>query len=166
MYLSVIIPVLNEAERIDACLRRLADQPGLGECIVVDGGSADDTAARAARHHRVQVVHSRRGRAVQLNTGAAAARGDTLLFLHADTELPDNAAVTVAATLARPGVVAGGFRTWHRAERWRGKRRAALLHLADIRSRYSSLLYGDQAMFMTADIFRQVGGFPDLDLME
>ena len=64
------------------------------------------------------------------------------------------------------GVVAGAFRTWHRPEKWRGKKRAALLHLADVRSRYSPLPYGDQAIFVSAAVFAEVGGFPDLSLME
>ncbi len=166
MHLSVIIPVLQEAERIDACLQRLAAQPGIFERIVVDGGSRDDTVARARRHPGVQVIEHGRGRAAQLNAGARAASGDTFLFLHADTELPPQATATIRAVLAEPGVVAGGFRTWHKAEKWAGSAKAALLHLADLRSRYSSLLYGDQAMFMPAAIFAQAGGFPEIALME
>ena len=166
MHLSVIIPVLDESRQIDACLDRLAAQPGISECIVVDGGSRDDTVARARAHPGVQVVTSDRGRAIQLNAGAAAASGDTLLFLHADARLPAQAVATIRSVLAEPGVVAGGFRTWHVADRWRGSLRSPLLHLADIRSRYSALPYGDQAMFMTRHVFQRVGGFPAIALME
>lgn len=166
MHLSVIIPVLDEARQIDACLERLAAQPSVAECVVVDGGSVDDTAARALRHPGVRVVTSPRGRARQLNAGARAASGDTLLFLHADARLPAHAAATIRSILAGPGVVAGCFRTWHVADRWRGSLRAPFLHLADLRSRYSSLPYGDQAMFMTRAVFDRAGGFPPIALME
>lgn len=163
MTLSVIIPALDEAERIAAAVSA-ARRPGVAEVVVVDGGSSDDTAALAAAAG-ARVIESERGRARQQNAGAAAARGDTLLFLHADVELPANAAAVVEAQLSAPRVVAGAFRTWHRAERWSG-RRAALLHLADLRSRYSPLPYGDQAIHLRAATFARVGGFPELELME
>ena len=166
MHLSVIIPTLDEGRRIDGCLERLAAQPDICQRIVVDGQSSDDTVARACRHAGVEVLTARRGRGIQQNHGARAARGDTLLFLHADTELPAGAAATIRSTLAEPGVVAGAFRTWHVAERWRGLARSALIHLADVRSRYTTMPYGDQAMFMPRDVFTRVGGFPEIPLME
>ena len=166
MELSVIIPVLDEAAGIDACLRRLQAQPQIAEVIVVDGNSSDDTVARARSYPGVTVIAGERGRGRQLNAGARAARGDTLLFLHADAELPAQAAASIAAALDQRGVVAGAFRTWHVPERWAGKRRAPLLHLADLRSRYSSLPYGDQALFLRAQTFDRVGGYPQLALME
>lgn len=166
MDLSVIVPVLDEARRIDRCLAGLATQAGIAERIVVDGGSRDDTVARARRHAGVTVIESARGRAVQLNAGAAAATGDALLFLHADAALPANAARIVARALAQPGVAAGAFRTRHMPERWRDPVRARLLRLADVRARYTSLPYGDQALFMTAAMFARAGGFPALALME
>jgi rSAM/selenodomain-associated transferase 2 len=164
--LSVVIPVLDEAHRIDGCLVALAAQPRVHERIVVDGGSRDDTVARASAHRDVIVVRSARGRAVQLNAGAAAATGDTLLFLHADATLPEGAAAVIEQTLAMPGVVAGAFRTHHVPERWRGRAWARLLRLADVRSRYTSLPYGDQALFLRAARFVQAGGFPAVSLME
>ncbi len=167
MRLSVIVPVLDEARHIDGCLSALAAQPRIHERIVVDGGSRDDTIRRAETHRpEVIVVRSPRGRALQLNAGAAAATGDTLLFLHADARLPARAADWIEDSLARPGVVAGAFRTRHVAERWRGPARARLLRLADIRSRYTSLPYGDQALFLRASTFVQAGGFPIIPLME
>lgn len=166
MRLSVIVPVLNEARGIDPCLQRLAAQPGIAERIVVDGGSRDDTVARARRHPGVTVIESERGRAVQLNAGAAAATGEVLLFLHADAALPARAADIVTETLGAPGVVAGAFRTRHVPERWRDPVRSRLLRLADLRSRYSALPYGDQAMFMRAAVFARAGGFPEIALME
>lgn len=165
MRLTVVIPVLDEARRIDACLDALEEQPGIDEIIVVDGGSRDGTPDRVRSRPGVGLLESERGRARQMNAGAAAARGDTLLFLHADAVLPDRAAATIEATLARPGVVAGAFRTWHEAERWRGPR-AWLLHLADVRSRVSRLPYGDQGLFLRVATFHRAGGFPELELME
>ena len=161
--LSVIIPVLNE-ERVIG--QRLAELSALGvaEIIVVDGGSTDGTPALVARAPRVRWLTAPRGRALQLNAGAAAATGEVLLFLHADVALPPDALQHIEQTLAEPRVVAGAFRTWTVADRptwW-----APLLHLADVRSRYSSLPYGDQALFVRASVFRQVGGFPALPLME
>lgn len=161
----MIIPVLDEAGCIDRCLAALVRQPGIDEIIVVDGGSTDDTRERAGLHPGVRVLESDRGRARQMNTGAAAASGDTLLFLHADAILPEAAATEIATALDRPGVAAGAFPTWHVAERW-GPGRAWLLHLADLRSRVSSLPYGDQGLFVRADTFRRAGGFPGLALME
>ncbi|MCG8416968.1 MAG: TIGR04283 family arsenosugar biosynthesis glycosyltransferase [Proteobacteria bacterium] len=166
MRLSVVIPAIDEAATIDACLDRVAAQPGVFECIVADGGSADDTVARVRQHRGVRVIEAEPGRGRQLNAGAGLASGDTLLFLHVDTELPVHASATIDRILHRPGVVAGGFRTWHVADKWRGTARAALLHLADLRSRYSSVLYGDQAMFMRHATFVRAGGFPEIALME
>jgi rSAM/selenodomain-associated transferase 2 len=162
--LSVIIPALDEAARIEAAVARLAAEPGIDEIIVVDGGSSDDTAALAGRAG-ARVIAAPRGRARQQNAGARAASGDTLLFLHADAALPPGAAAVVDRQLATPKVIAGAFRTWHRAERW-GRRRAALLHLADLRSRYSPRPYGDQAIHLRAATFERIGGFPEMALME
>ena len=163
--LSVVIPTLNEAARIAAAVANVASLPEVGEVIVVDGNSSDDTGA-IARRAGATVIESERGRGRQLNAGAAASSGDVLLFLHADVTLPPNATAMVLSTLARPGVVGGAFRTWHRAERWKGTPKAALLHLADFRSRYSPLPYGDQAMFTTRVAFELAGGFPEMALME
>ena len=114
---------------------------------------------------KVRVLPSERGRARQMNTGAQAATGRVLLFLHADVQLPKNAATWIARALASADVVGGAFRTWTISDSggwWPGP----LLHLADLRSRYSSLPYGDQAIFVRADAFRAIGGFPDQPLME
>lgn len=161
--LSVIIPVLNEARVIGQRLAELSAL-GVGEIIVVDGGSTDGTAEIVARSAQVKWRAAPRGRALQLNAGAAEATGEVLLFLHADVALPPDALRHIEQTLAEPRVVAGAFRTWTVADRptWWGP----LLHLADLRSRYSSLPYGDQALFVRAPVFRRLGGFPELPLME
>ncbi|MCX5745873.1 MAG: TIGR04283 family arsenosugar biosynthesis glycosyltransferase [Proteobacteria bacterium] len=162
--LSVVMPVLDEERRIAGALDDVLAVPGVREVIVVDGGSTDRTVA-IARQHPVEVLEAPRGRARQMNAGAAIARGTTLLFLHADTTLPRDAVDHVAQVLADPGVVAGAFRTWTVADApapWF----APALHAADVRSRYTRLPYGDQAVFVRADAFRGVGGFPDQPLME
>lgn len=164
MAITAIMCVLDEAERIAAACARLTDA-GFAELIVVDGGSRDDTAARA-RAAGATVIDSPRGRGRQLNAGARAARGDTLLFVHADVQLPPGAAGAIAHTLADPAVVAGAFRTWTVDDTRRPRWWAPLLHLADVRSRYSAVPYGDQAMFVRADVFFAAGGFPDIALME
>lgn len=161
---SVVIPVLDEEARIGAQLESLARLP-FHEVIVVDGGSRDGTVARVRAAGTARLLSAPRGRASQMNAGARAATGGVLLFLHADVRLPDDALRHVEEALADPGIVAGAFRTWTVADggpSWL----APLLHLADLRSRYSGLPYGDQALFLRAEAFRQAGGFPEQPLME
>lgn len=162
---SVIIPVVDEEARIGEQLEAVARISGLHEAIVVDGGSRDGTVARVRAAGTARLLCAPRGRASQMNAGARAATGDVLLFLHADVRLPDDALRRVEEALADPEVVAGAFRTWTVADggpSWL----APLLHLADLRSRYSGLPYGDQALFVRVEAFRQAGGFPEQPLME
>ena len=162
--LSIIMPVLNEEARIAAQLAGLAGLRGIDEIIVVDGGSVDHTPDLAAAAG-CDVVTAPRGRGTQMNAGAIAASGDILLFLHADVTLPVDAPSLIRAALADPTVVAGAFRTRTIAE---GRRTWATrwLCLADLRSRYTRLPYGDQALFVRRDAFQRVGGFPAQPLFE
>jgi rSAM/selenodomain-associated transferase 2 len=159
MSLSVIIPTLNEAAAIAATVRTVRRQKPR-DIIVVDGGSSDDTIARAAEADLV--LTSLPGRAQQMNAGAAAARGD-LLFLHADCHLAEGALGLAEDCLRRPGVVAGCFRM-------RVQAATAVYRLIDFcataRVRLTGLVYGDQGLFVRRDVFEQVGGFPTVRLME
>ncbi len=163
--ISVVIPVLNEERRIAQQLLQLRQDPGLDEVIVVDGGSDDRTVALANRFAEVVTFTTERGRAVQMNAGAARASGDILVFLHADVTLPSNASELIRSTLDQANVIAGAFRTWTVPD-GTGISLGPLLHLADIRSRVARLPYGDQAIFVRSDVFSDVGGYPNLPLME
>jgi rSAM/selenodomain-associated transferase 2 len=163
--LSVVIPTLDERARIDARLRELSARR-VDEVIVADGGSRDGTVEVARAHRGVHVVTAPRGRGRQLNAGARSARGDVLLFLHADTELPDDVRTWVEQTLADTRVVAGAFRVRTVADAGRRNWLGPLLRIADIRSHVTRLPYGDQALFVRRDAFYRVGGFPDEPLME
>jgi rSAM/selenodomain-associated transferase 2 len=159
--LSIIIPTLNEAENIKAALA--STQPSTNvEVIVVDGGSKDKT-VEIAKSVGVTVISSIAGRANQMNVGAVAASGDILLFLHADTRLPIGFDVMVRTALAQPGIVAGAFALRIDAE-------MGSLRLVEwgvnVRSRFLQMPYGDQAIFLTRQIFNEIGGFPELPIME
>lgn len=161
--LSIIIPVLNEGDAIAAALDALAALKRRGaEVIVVDGGSRDETVEHA-RSRADHVLSAPRGRASQMNAGAAAAAGNVFLFLHADTRLPDDADRLVLDGLARSG------RNWGRFDVTIVGRPALLgtvATLMNLRSRLSGIATGDQAIFVTREAFRAAGGFPEIPLME
>lgn len=160
--LSIIVPVLNEAPAIQAALAALSPYRGRGtEVIVVDGGSPDGTPA-LARPLADQVLLAPRGRAAQMNAGAAVARGNVLLFLHADTRLPDNADAFIRDALARSGRVWGRFDV--RFDR--GGLLTLIAFAMNLRSRLTGIATGDQALFVTRAAFGAIGGFPSIPLME
>ena len=160
--LSIIVPVLNEASGIAASLAALLPLRARGhEVIVIDGGSADNTLALCAGRADA-VLEAPRGRARQMNAGAAQARGDVLLFLHADTTLPDQAdacidrALTAGAQWGRFDVRIEGASAMF----------PLIAALMNARSRWTGIATGDQAMFVRRELFQRVGGFPDQPLME
>ncbi|MFP4122584.1 TIGR04283 family arsenosugar biosynthesis glycosyltransferase [Coleofasciculus sp.] len=159
--ISVIIPVLNEASTIGSVLDRLVNTDNV-EVIVVDGGSRDETVS-VARSRNVQVISTPPGRACQMNAGAARAMGDILLFLHADTRLPANFDCLVRQALQEPQIIAGAFKLRIDSQQW-GLR--LIERLVNWRSRFFSMPYGDQAIFLKATIFHTIGGFPNLPIME
>jgi rSAM/selenodomain-associated transferase 2 len=136
--------------------------PG-AEVVLVDGGSTDRTAAIAARSPQVRLLASSRGRARQMNAGARAARGDILLFLHADTLLPDGALAAVEAAAGDPGVVAGRFDVRFDSPRPVFRMIAWFMNQ---RSRWSGISTGDQAIFVRREVFEALGGYPEMPLME
>jgi len=162
MRLSLVVPALNEAAGIAATLQALAPlRAARHEVIVVDGGSSDSTAALAAPHAD-HVLTSERGRAAQMNTGAALAQGDWLLFLHADTRLPPGAEAALQHA-ARQGARWGRFDV--RIE-GRSPWLPLIATLMNTRSRLTGIATGDQAIFVEAALFRQLGGYAALPLME
>jgi rSAM/selenodomain-associated transferase 2 len=161
--ISVIVPVLDEASGIAPMLHALAPLRARGhEVIVVDGGSADETRALAAPLAD-RLLEAPRGRARQMNAGAGAARGEVLMFVHADTFLPPWADQAVLAALG------GSSRAWGRFD-VRVDSRSPLLatvgYFMSLRSRLTGIATGDQAIFARRDAFERAGGFPDIALME
>lgn len=162
MTLSIIIPVLNEAAGIEDALRALHAYRARGaEMIVADGGSNDDTVA-LARPLATSVLEAPRGRANQMNAGAAVAKGDVLLFLHADTRLPDDADALIMDGLTRSKRAWGRFDVRFDHGGWL----ALVAFMMNWRSWASGICTGDQAMFMTRAAFDRIGGFPPIALME
>jgi len=162
MKLSIVVPVLDEAERIRTALAPLQPFHAAGhELIVVDGGSRDGT-FEAALPLADRVLQAPRGRAVQMNVGASVATGDVLLFLHADCRLPPSADVAIAGALARG-------RAWGRFDVTLDGDSRALPMVASFmnaRSAATGICTGDQAMFVERATFDAIGGFPALPLME
>lgn len=163
---SAIVPILNEESRIEGLLDHLLGMRNLHEVVVVDGGSQDRGPALVAARSGVTLIQAPRGRGVQMNAGARVATGDVLLFVHADVRLPSDAVDWIGAALEDTGAVAGAFRTWTVPDTEPAPFWAPLLHVADLRSRYTSLPYGDQALFVRTESFRALGGFAELELME
>jgi rSAM/selenodomain-associated transferase 2 len=162
MNLSIIIPFLDEAAGIEAALTALAPYRERGcELVVVDGGSRDGTLALASPLAD-RVLSAPRGRAAQMNAGAAAARGDVLLFLHADTKLPANADILIRNGLAQSGRIWGRFdvRFDH------GGILPLIAIMMNLRSRLTGIATGDQAIFVSRAAFEAIGGFPAQPLME
>lgn len=163
MTLSIIVPVLNEAAALPALLAHLLPLLRQGcEVLIVDGGS-DDGSANLAQCAGFKVLHAPRGRARQMNVGAAQAGGEVLLFLHADTQLPEGAIALVTSALT------SGRHGWGRFDvRITGRHfmLRVVSRMMNVRSRLSGIATGDQAIFVKRAVFEAVGSFPDQALME
>ena len=174
MTIAVIIPVLNEARGIGQTLSHTATL-GFDDLIIVDGGSSDQTCAvvesRAGHLSNrpspasppIRLLKAPAGRARQLNAGAAASQCEALLFLHADTQLPSNARQAIATALSDKACVGGRFDV-----RFDSPRPIARLvgRMMNLRSRWSGIATGDQALFVRRDIFERIGRFAEIPLME
>lgn len=164
MTVSVIIPVWNERPNLEACLASARRAIPDAEIIAVDGGSTDGSREWLAAASGVRLVLATRGKGPQQNAGAAAASGDVLLFLHADSELPGEAAEQLQGALRDPANAGGCF-----CVRFAERRPWSLRVLAwgmNARARAFRWSYGDQALFVRRAVFEAVGGFPDWPLFE
>jgi len=176
--LSVIMPVLNEGERIQKTLDHLAEIAGQipYEVIVVDGDRAGSTLQDLPSDRPVRGITAARGRGLQMNAGAAIARGEILLFLHADTQLPATAFTQITTTLKQTPtvgahrrapnsgeVVGGAFDLSIASSRWILQ---TIARVASVRSRLTRLPYGDQAIFIRRSAFGALGGYPEIPIME
>ena len=161
--LSIVVPALNESANLARNLPRLVTREPDAEVVVVDGGSEDDSRETVARVPSVRWLVSDRGRARQMNAGARATRGDVLLFLHADTVLPEGASAAIREALIDAAVVGGRFDVRLDSPRLL---LAVVGRLMNQRSRLTGISTGDQAIFVRRTTFEAVGGFADIPLME
>lgn len=162
MTVSIIMPVLNEADRLSDSLQALQSFRQQGhELIVVDGGSTDDSPAIASRMADI-VIDSDAGRAHQMNIGARLASGNILLFLHADTVFPD-AAMQSLSTLVDEKTVWGRFDVCLSGSHWLFR---VIEKMMNLRSQATGVVTGDQCVFISRELFQTVGGFPEIALME
>ncbi|MEO8353685.1 MAG: TIGR04283 family arsenosugar biosynthesis glycosyltransferase [Chthoniobacteraceae bacterium] len=161
--IAVIIPTHDEAGNLPATLQSIAENSTRHEVLIVDAASGDDTSHLARENGALVLDATRRHRAVQMNAGAMQARGETLLFLHADTRLAPTALNQIEVALREPGVIGGGF-----ARRYDSRSRflRATCLLAEARSRLSGWFLGDQAIFVRREKFTVLGGFREFDLFE
>jgi rSAM/selenodomain-associated transferase 2 len=161
-FVSIIVPVLNEADRIEAYLRRLRNLGANLEIIVVDGGSSYGTWS-LAEPLADRVISARRGRASQMNAGAEIARGEVLWFMHADLEAPSHSIAKIQKALTNPRMVGGCFRL-------RFPRPESIYRVSDSLGNLGVNVFGfslgDHGIFCRRTVFRQVGGYPDVPILE
>jgi rSAM/selenodomain-associated transferase 2 len=158
---SIIIPVLNEGKSINALMENLMDQEGDYEIIIADGGSTDDTLARCRSYRDIKIVTSEKGRAIQMNKGASIALGNTFLFLHADTTLPEKGILAIEKAMGNDKIPGGSFYV-----KFDNQNRILnfLACFTRINNRY--LTWGDQCIFIRKTIFEEIGGFKEIPVME
>ena len=158
--ISVIIPILNEAKILEKTLSQLQSELEAHELIVVDGGSTDGSVHIAEKYGKVIV--SEPGRAKQLNTGAASATGDILIFLHADIWL-ESGALAAAAIAISSGYVGGGFQQKIDGTHFLYR---AIETTGNVRGKYLKIFYGDSGIFLKRTDFEKIGGFPEVPILE
>ncbi|MDH5741467.1 MAG: TIGR04283 family arsenosugar biosynthesis glycosyltransferase [Nitrospira sp.] len=161
--ISVVMPAYNEEKALPETLAALVAQPGEFEIIFVDGGSSDRTFEIARSFSNICVFPAKKGRASQMNAGAKQARGEWLLFLHADTVLPVGALQQLNEMETDQTIQAGGFMHQFSGDDWRLRLISFLDNFRCVRSR---IIYGDQALFVRRSLFEELGGFPDQPILE
>jgi rSAM/selenodomain-associated transferase 2 len=161
---SIIVPVLHEAKRINDLISHLRqlDPVESSEIIVVDGAPEKDT-LQAIHDNRITKISTDKGRARQMNAGALAAKGDILIFLHADTELPLTSLQRINEFINRNEYVGGAFDLGIKSDKMIFK---VIAFLGSLRSRLNKIPYGDQAIFIRRDDFNKMEGYRDIPLME
>jgi len=161
---SIIIPVLNEARTINSLIEHLhtLHSNGICEIIVVDGSPEQNT-VRAIKYNDIIAISAPKGRGRQMNAGAAIARGDTLIFLHADTQLPHNALNSIDQFLEENKFVGGAFDLGIKSHKLSLK---IIAFGANFRTHFTHIPYGDQAIFIRRDYFNKIGGYKDIPVME
>ena len=163
--ISIVIPTINEEDELPETLIRVAGKPEIREVIVADGGSSDRTLEIAEMLGCETATCAKASRGGQIRVGCEAASGKTILILHADTWLPENAGNAIERCLENPAVVGGAFWKEFRGDtrHWlmRGSRTRCLLRLA-----FFDRLMGDQGIFVRRRVLEKIGGFPDVPLME
>jgi rSAM/selenodomain-associated transferase 2 len=161
--ISVIIPAYNEEKVLPDTLKALFEQSGEFEVILVDGGSIDRTYDIARAAAKIQLLTAPKGRAAQMNAGAKQASGEWLLFLHADTVLPDGAIQRLNDMERDSTIQAGGFMHQFSGDDWRLR---FISFLDNFRCTRSRIIYGDQALFVRRALFERLGGFPNQPILE
>lgn len=163
MGVTIIIPTFNEAKALPATLENIINQRNHFETIVVDGGSTDATRQIASSSAWVKLVTADLGRALQMNAGATVARGEWLLFLHADTLLPDEALVDITSLSSNSAIQTGCFRHSFSGDNYF---LSLISRLHNWRFSRGGIIYGDQAFFIRKELFNRVGGFPLVPILE
>ncbi len=164
--ITVVIPTLNEELYIARCLGQFKTMKGEWELIVADGGSKDQTLDIASKYRNVKIVHSPKGRAIQMNRGAKMASSPIIIFLHADTILPKNTYKIVNKTLKNKKTVGGYFKIQITPEWGDGYLIRSLTALTDFQRRFSLRPFGDQAIFLKTEAFERIKGYRELPIME
>lgn len=159
--ISIIVPVLNEEKSIEKLLLQLSTLKGQKEIIVVDGGSLDKTVDIASKF--AKVIHSEKGRAKQMNQGAKASSGDILWFVHSDSKL-DNSSLGCIEEAIQKGCIGGGFSLYFYDYDTLFIKFVA--KTSNFRAKFLRLIFGDQGIFIKKDIFFNLGGYPDIEIME
>jgi rSAM/selenodomain-associated transferase 2 len=166
--ISIITPILNEEKQITNFLNNLKDLEGIFETILVDGGSSDHTLNEAAKNidgfrHPIKILQSDRGRAIQMNKGAEKAKGEVLLFLHSDCQLPKDALKVIERAITKQEAIGGGFKHTFSDPNIFLK---VLSGFGNFTTRLTKIFYGDFGIFLRKDIFKKIGGYDEISFLE